>query len=74
MTLQQLRDKVNIGTCLQGHFAVTITYRGKKYTCISTDTLAYDTIRGYGDGGNDYYTEKQAYQALYDHCKNKNNL
>lgn len=66
MTLQQLRDKVTVGTCLQGHFAVTITYRGKKITRISTDTQAYDTIRGYGDG---YYTEKQAYQALYDYCK-----
>ena len=74
MTLQQLQERVTIGTCLQGHFAVTITYRGKKYTCISTDTLAYDTIRGYGDGGNDYYTEKQAYQSLYDFCKYKNNL
>ena len=66
MTLQQLRDKVTVGTCLQGHFAVTITYRGKKITRISTDTQAYDTIRGYGDG---YYTEKQAYQALYYYCK-----
>lgn len=73
MTLKELRSRVRLGTCLQGHFAVTISYRGKSCTCISTDTQAYDTIRGYGDG-DDYYTEKQAYQALYDYCKSEKGL
>lgn len=71
MTLKQFRDKVNIGTCLHGNFKVTIEYRGKFYSCTSTDTLMYDRIKGDTDTG---YTEKQAYQALYDHCKSENNL
>lgn len=72
MTLQQLHERVRLGICLQGHFQVTIEYRGKGYTCVSTNTMLYDRIRH--DDVDTGYTEKQAYQALYDICKNKNNL
>ena len=72
MTLQQLQERVTIGTCLQGHFKVTIEYRGKLYSCTSTDTMMYDRIRH--DDVATGYTEKQAYQSLYDFCKYKNNL
>ena len=51
---------------------MTIEYRGKEYTCTSTNTMLYDRIRH--DDVDTGYTEKQAYQALYDICKNKNNL
>ncbi len=71
MTLSQLEDKVAISPVLQGHFNVTIEYRGKVYSCTSTDTMMSDVIR-YGDKNG--YTRKQAFQALYDYCKRKNNL
>lgn len=71
MTLRELENRVTIGVVLQGHFKVTIEYRGKSYSCISTDTLASDCIR-YDD--KSYYTRKQAFQALYDYCKTKNDL
>jgi len=71
MTLSQLEDRVTIGTVLQGHFKVTIEYRSKMYSCTSTNTMMSDVIR-YGDKNG--YTRKQAFQALYDYCKQKNNL
>lgn len=78
MTLSELKNKVEIGTCVNGHFKVTIMYRGKKYTCTSTDTLAYDVARAWlkedDTLGTSYYTPKQAYQALYDEVKSYHNL
>lgn len=78
MTLSELKNKVELGTCANGHFNVTIMYRGKKYTCTSTDTLAYDAARAWlkedDTLGTSYYTPKQAYQALYDEVKSYHNL
>lgn len=70
MTLRQLEDKVTIGPVLQGHFKVTIEFRGKVYTCTSTDTMASDAIR-YGDNRRE---RKQAFQSLYNYCKFYNRL
>lgn len=64
MTLKELKNKVSIGCCTHGTFKVTITYRGKEFSCASADTLAYDVIKF--NESTPFYTLKQAYQALYD--------
>ena len=77
MTLKELKNKVSIGCCTHGAFNVTITYRGREYTCVSNNTLAYDVIRAFlkwDDRKGASYTPTQAYQALYDEVKYFNNL
>ena len=78
MTLKELKNKVSIGCCTRGAFNVTITYRGKEFSCSSTDTRAYDVARAWlkedDTLGSSYYTPKQAYQALYDEVKRHFNL
>ena len=78
MTIQKLLNKVSISWKSYGTYNVTIEFRGNSYSCISTDTMAYDRIKS-RDGMNDYrsefgYTYKQAWEALYDECKRANNL
>lgn len=78
MTLEQLQEKVDV---VRGFgyncYVVTITYRGKKYTCQSNNSLAWDRLNddNYSDnvtiGG---YTNKGAYEAFYEECKLKNNI
>jgi len=75
MTTQELKSKVSTSFAGYGHFKVTIDYRGKQYTCTTTNTMAIDKI------GDDtitrdgfYTTEKQALQSLYDECKRTNYL
>lgn len=78
MTLDELREKVDVvrgfGYCC---YVVTIIYRGKKYTCQSNNSLAWDRLDDDNYRDNEVsgsYTDKGAYQAFYDECKRKNNL
>ena len=45
MTKQELLNKVSISWKGYGTFNVTIEFRGKRYSCTSHNTLAYDRIR-----------------------------
>lgn len=74
MTKKELYNRITLGTCLCGQFAVTIEYCGKEYRCKSNNTLAYDSVRFNPEPGESYYTPKQALMALWDECKTKNNL
>lgn len=76
MTLKQLSDRIDLGTCLHGQFLVTIRYRGGEYRCKSNNTLAYDAVRSWSRDTEPgwYYTPKQAYQALWDECKRVNKI
>lgn len=78
MTAQDLYDRVTIEWRGHGAYLVTIKYRGKKYTTVSNNSLAYyriktddtsDNQRGYGG-----YTLKGAYNYFYDLCKRRNDL
>jgi hypothetical protein len=79
MTLQELRQKVRVERD-RGFFylyKVTITYRGREYTCKSNNSLAWDRLDddNYRDNEvNGFYTNKGAYKAFYEECKRKNNL
>ena len=71
MTEQQLKERVDVHhTNSYGVYKVTIVYRGKKYHCSSHNCFAYDGL----DTGAYGRTSKQAYQAFYNECKEKNNL
>lgn len=78
MRFEDLLNKVRVGLCMQGMFRVDIIYRGEDYYCPCRNTLAYDAIKSWRNGNydreNNYYTPKQAYQALWDECKQFNNL
>lgn len=75
MKTQELKNKITTSFSGYGHFKVTIEYRGKKYNCITTNTMAIDKI---GEEKREYklfyFTEKQALTALYNECKRKNDL
>lgn len=72
MTLYELKDRVNyIGPTFKGRFLVQIYYRQEYFKCYSANTLAKDAILSQE---RHYYTEKQAYKALYDECKSANDL
>lgn len=72
MTTRQLKNRVNyIGPTFKGRFLVQIIYRNEFFKCYSTNTLAKDAIL---NQERHYYTERQAFQALYDECKSANNL
>lgn len=75
MTTSQLKDKIRTSFAGHGHFKVEIEYRGKKYNCTTTDTMAIDKI---GDDRIEpkafYVSEKQALMALWNECKRKNDL
>lgn len=76
MTLNELKNKIDVDTCLMGQFKVTINYRGKDYTCKSNNTQAYDAIRAWKRDEIPAwgYTPKQAYESLWSECKRKNEL
>lgn len=71
MTLKELENTMTIGTCVGGTFEITMEYRGKTYSCKSTNTLAYDAYKG--DETHYYKTKKQALMALRAECKIANN-
>lgn len=78
MTLNQLQERVHNEWVGYGTHRVYITYRGKEYSCLTHNCLATDRLRHRYEidsrciecGG----TEKQAYKALWDECKQKNRL
>lgn len=72
MTMQQLKERVNFQWSGYGTYIVEITYRGKKYRCISHNSIARDDYQS--DNKTHYKTDKQCLQAYYDECKRKNNL
>lgn len=73
MTLTELQQRVDVRpTSGYGHYKVTIEYRGKQYSCTTTDSMAVDCI-WYG-GAKFFYTERKALVALWNECKRKNNL
>jgi len=77
MNTTQLTKKVSFGFAGYGHNKVTITFRGKQYTCTSTNTSAIDRIKDDNDGINNdsyYKTKKQAFMSLFNECKQANNL
>ena len=78
MTTKELKNRVRFMFSGYGHKKVTIKYRNKEYSCISTNTVATDRINSDIDGvDKDSFlirTKKQAYLALYNECKLKNNL
>lgn len=72
MTLQNLKDCVTVSCCGYGTYKVIVTYRGKRYSCLSHDFLAYDRVK-YPEGYSPRtrisgYTLKEAYLALYRFC------
>ena len=81
MTTQDFYKRVSLGPCLRGHFTITILFRNKEYKCTSTNTLAIDALSDYcadynsRSSDNHYYkTYKQAFVALWEECKAKNDL
>lgn len=73
MTTQELLSKIDVRKTIgYGSYKVTIEYRGKKYTCISNDSVAYD--RHLDDDAKRGYTMKDALKAFYNECKRRNNL
>ena len=72
MTTKELKDRVSVSlTTMYGHYKVRIKYRGKEYSCITTDSLSYDAIKWHDE---DEKTERQALLSLYNECKRKNDL
>jgi hypothetical protein len=75
MTTAQLSQRIIADrTSSYGHYKVTIQYRGKEYSCISTDSMAYDRYNDEYAKGRGIYTQKDALQSLWSECKRKNNL
>lgn len=73
MTLEQLQERTKIQKVGWGIYKVTITFRGKKYSCLSHNSLAYDDYQS--EGQRSYYaTDKQCLKAFYDECRQKNGL
>ena len=76
MTEKELSRKIlSIKFSGYGHWRVTIKYRNKEYSCITTNAPAYD-MRDWecGEPKNFYSSRKQALMALYNECKRKNGL
>jgi len=75
MTTQELKNRITTIFSGYGHQKVTIEFRNKTYSCITTNTIATDRIGDEEIRPNAFYvTEKQALLALWDECKRKNNL
>lgn len=78
MTLDKLTDKVTV-TGAASNYKVAIEFRGKIYTCRSNNSLAMDRIHEQSNlrdsqRGTDGLTLRQALEAFYNECKEKNNL
>lgn len=75
MTTQELLNRIDACTTTSyGHYKVTIQYRGKKYSCITTNSEAYDRYNDEERKGNRYYSQLDALKDLWRECKRKNNL
>lgn len=75
-TLEQLKEIVKVTWIGYGTLRVEITYNGKKYSCNTHNTLATDRLKDddYIRDRSLYGSKKQAYLALYEECKQKNNI
>jgi hypothetical protein len=67
MTTQQLSTRIDLRLTSYGHYRVTIQYRGKQYSCTTTNTMAVDRI-------NSDEPDKSALLSLWNECKSANNL
>lgn len=74
MTTKQLDERVSVGWIGTCQYRVEITFRGKAYTCRSNNSLAWDDMDREPGDSYCYYTRKQALQAFYDECCQKNHL
>jgi hypothetical protein len=75
MTTAQLLQRIDARKAMgYGSYKVTIEFRGKKYTCISNDSLAYDRHLDDDAKGKGIYTQKDALKSFWNECKRKNNL
>lgn len=75
MTTLDLRNKITVSFKSYGHYKVTIEYRNKEYSCVTTNTMAVDRMDDdYINHGMFYVSPKQALIALYNECKRKNEL
>ena len=61
-------------TTSYGHYKVNILYRGKQYSCITTNAQAYDHYNDEDRKGNRHYSQRDALKDLWNECKRKNNL
>jgi hypothetical protein len=73
MNTEQLIKRVAFGFASYGHYYVAIVYRGKGYSCKTTNMEATDAARE-GDNVKGRLTRKQALLSLYNECKRANNL
>jgi len=67
MTTVELYKRIDLDLIYYGHYRVVIKYRGKQYSCISTNTKAVDRI-------NSDEPDKSALLSLWNECKRANNL
>ena len=77
MTTSQLINRIEFCKTGYGHFKITIMFRGKKHACTTTNTMAIDRMQDEDtriDKCAYYSTVKQAATALYNECKQANNL
>lgn len=77
MTLKELKEKTSVRWCGYGQYEVTITYRGKTYKCKSNNSPAWDRLddENYSDNYRvGFYTNKEAWQAFYEECLQKNHI
>ena len=77
MTTEELKERVrDVGFVSYGHHKIEIEYRGKSYTCITTNMPATDRLRSDLEERKvcGFYTLKGALMALYRECKRKNGL
>jgi hypothetical protein len=73
MNTEQLIKRVSFGFAGYGHYNVAIIYRGKEYSCKTTNMEATDAARE-GDNVKGRLTRRQALLSLYNECKRANNL
>ena len=72
MTTAQLSQRIIADrTSSYGHYKITIQYRGKQYSCTTTDSMAYDR---YNDEDAQRGVQIDALKSLWNECKRKNNL
>lgn len=74
MTTAQLSSRIDAKRITSyGNYKVSIIYRGKKYWCISTDSMAFDRYLD-SDAKRGHYTQRDALKSFWNECKRKNNL
>ena len=75
MTTAELSSRIDASrTSSYGHYKVTIQFRGKEYSCISSDSMAYDRYLDDDEATRGHYTQRDALTSFWNECKRKNNL